>query len=211
MVWSRYHLICSSRGSRYSRRRVPIARIRPRAGSPSPSLTCMSLWCAYGMTATQLAERLATKSVAQTELSEKQGTLDRLIAQQQRTQAPMRTTPEAVASLQKAVNDIAEQVRVETNNGGCKSKCGDRQKDQREANALLVKMQSDLAATVAYDKLASDITAAQNALDKLDKTKAVKPSDPQTESMAKVLNVSTDSLALVITPCSPSPSRSALA
>ena len=160
-------------------------------------LTCMSLWCAYGMTATQLAERLATKSVAQTELSEKQGTLARLVAQQERMAAPIRTTPEAVTSQQKAADDIAEQIKTESARGSCKDICRQREADQRTANALLVKMQSDLAATVAYDKLAADVKDAQAAVDKVDKTKAVKQADPQTENMAKVLGVSTDSLALV--------------
>src|SRR5262245_35901327 len=41
-------------------------------------LTGLSLWCAYGTTATQLAEKFANQAVAQSDLSTRQATLDRL-------------------------------------------------------------------------------------------------------------------------------------
>ena len=43
-------------------------------------LTGLSLWCAYGTTATQLAEKFASQAVAQSDLSTWQATLDRLRA-----------------------------------------------------------------------------------------------------------------------------------
>src|SRR5215470_14691618 len=41
-------------------------------------LTGLSLWCAYGTTAMQLAEKFASQAVAQSDLSSAQATLDRL-------------------------------------------------------------------------------------------------------------------------------------
>jgi hypothetical protein len=160
-------------------------------------LTCMSLWCAYGMTATQLADRIATKITAQTDVADKRATLTRLQNERAKMVPPNRMTQGAVDAQQATVTAISDQAKVEAGNGGCGRECGNRQREEREARAKLVQMQADLAATLAFDELEADIKSAEVALNAANKPEANKQADPQTENMAKVLNVSADSVALV--------------
>jgi hypothetical protein len=61
-------------------------------------LTGLSLWCAYGTTATQLAEKFANQAVASTTQAQKQGKLDRLL-EDKRKQLPYTVSSEEVVRL----------------------------------------------------------------------------------------------------------------
>ena len=68
-------------------------------------LTGLSLWCAYGTTATQLAEKFADQAVASTTQATKQGKLDRLL-EDKRKQLPYTvTSAEARGGSQEDVRD----------------------------------------------------------------------------------------------------------
>ena len=59
-------------------------------------LTGLSLWCAYGTTATQLAVKFANQAVASTDQATKQGKLDRLLEDKRKRtlhDAPTRAVP----------------------------------------------------------------------------------------------------------------------
>ena len=69
-------------------------------------LTGLSLWCAYGTTATQLAEKFANQAVASTAQSSKKTTLDRL-RKQRDALTFTETSAEAVKTAQGAVSTAA--------------------------------------------------------------------------------------------------------
>ena len=75
-------------------------------------LTGLSLWCAYGTTATQLAEKFANQAVASTAQSSKKTTLDRL-RKQRDALTFTETSAEAVKTAQGAVSTAAEQAAAE--------------------------------------------------------------------------------------------------
>ena len=95
-------------------------------------LTGLSLWCAYGTTATQLAEKFANQAVASTAQSSRETTLDRL-RRQRDALTFTETSAEAVKTAEAAVATATEQAAVERARGGCKDLCRDRERDERGA------------------------------------------------------------------------------
>lgn len=96
-------------------------------------LTCMSLWCAAGMTAVQLAERTSKREVALIEKESRQATLDRLTGQRNSLPEFTPTTQEAVETAKTAVSAAAQHAQVERNRGGCKKLCREREEAERQA------------------------------------------------------------------------------
>jgi len=126
-------------------------------------LTGLSLWCAYGTTATQLAEKFATQAVAQSDLSIRQATLDRLRAQRDAFKFT-ETSEEAVRTVEATVITATEQAAAERARGGCKDICRQREGEERDARAALLLAQQNRAATVKVADLDVRIAAAEVAL-----------------------------------------------
>ena len=157
-------------------------------------LTGVSLWCAYGTPATQLAERFASQAVAQSDLSTRQATLDRLRAQRDRLKFT-ETSEEAIRTAEMTVTMATEQATAERARRGCKDICRQREGEEREARAALLVAQQDRAATVKAAELDAQIVAAEAALIAVDKKEAVKEADPQSASMAKALGADQNVIA----------------
>ena len=68
-------------------------------------LTGLSLWCAYGTTATQLAVKFADQAVASTTQATKQGKLDRLLEDKRKQQPYTVTSAEALRGSQDSARN----------------------------------------------------------------------------------------------------------
>jgi hypothetical protein len=152
-------------------------------------LTCLSLWCAYGITATQRAEKASGKATAATTRELAQDKLDRL--QRQRDVLIFTpTTEEMVATASKAVVTAHEQVEAEKARNGCKEICRDREKDERTATAALQKAQADRASTLKAAELDAELDRARKALeDPATIEAAAKQVDPQTENFSEATGI----------------------
>jgi hypothetical protein len=149
-------------------------------------LTGLSLWCAYGTTATQLAEKFASQAVAQSDLSIRQASLDRLREQRDGLNFT-ETSEEAVRTAEATVATAAEQAAAERARGGCRDLCRQREQEERDARAALMKAQQNHAATIKAANLDIKIAVAEGDLMAVDKREAVKDADPQSVSMAKAI------------------------
>jgi hypothetical protein len=158
-------------------------------------LTGLSLWCAYGTTATQLAEKFANQAVANTAQASRRATLDRLAAQRKAMPAFVDTTEDAVTTARDGVATAERQVQAEKERGGCKGLCRDREKDEREARAALSLAQTNRAATVKAAELDAKIAAAEEALGKVDVKAAKMQADPQSASMALAIGADQNLIA----------------
>ena len=157
-------------------------------------LTGLSLWCAYGTTATQLAEKFANQAVASTAQSSRETTLDRL-RRQRDALTFTETSAEAVKTAEAAVATATEQAAVERARGGCKDLCRDRERDERGAREALLKAQQNHAATIKAAELDGRIAAAEHALSQVDVKTATMQADPQSASMAKVIGADQNFIA----------------
>jgi hypothetical protein len=157
-------------------------------------LTTLSLWCAYGTTATQLAEKFANQTVAQTTQERRQATLDRLRAQRDALSFT-ETSEEAVKTAEATVATAAEQAAAERARGGCRDLCRQREEEERNARTALLSAQRNRAATIRAAELDSRIAEAEAALNAVDTKAAVKEADPQSASMAKVVGVDRNVIA----------------
>ena len=158
-------------------------------------LTGLSLWCAYGTTATQLAEKFANQTVANTAQASRQATLDRLVAQRKAMPAFVDTAEDAVTTARDAVATAERQVQAEKERGGCKGLCRDREKDEREARSALLLAQTNRAATIKAAGLDGKIAAAEEALAKVDVKAAKMQADPQSASMAEAIGADQNLIA----------------
>ena len=157
-------------------------------------LTGLSLWCAYGTTATQLAEKFANQAVASTDQTSKQTTLDRL-RQQRDALSFTETSAEAVKTAEAAVVAATEQAAAERARGGCRDLCRQREAEERAAREALLKAQESRAATVKAAEFDGKIAAAEDALSKVDVKVAAMEADPQSASMAKAIGADQDLIA----------------
>jgi hypothetical protein len=148
-------------------------------------LACLSMWCAYGITATQGAEKTVTKQVAASSRELAQRALDRLQGQRDAL-VFTETTEEMVEAASRAVKTAHEQVEAEKARNGCKEICRDREKDERAATAALQKAQTDRAATIKAAALDAEIEKARKVLeDPITIEAAAKQVDPQTEHFSQ--------------------------
>ena len=157
-------------------------------------LTGLSLWCAYGTTATQLAERLAHRAVASDAKADRTTTRDRL-RKQRDALVFAETSADAVKTAEAAVKAVADQVKTERDRGGCKDICRQREADERTALEALRKTQADRATTIKAAQLDARIAEAEAELGKVDVSAAVKETDPQSASMAKAIGADQDLIA----------------
>lgn len=145
-------------------------------------LTVMSLWCAYGTTATQLAERVTNKAVAlagqqaaQTRLQNARTARAALPAFEPTTQAQVRTA--------QAAADTARQQREAECKNGRGTNCRNRETDERAALDKLAHAQANQDLTDQARTLDDAVAAADKALGALDLRAATKDADPQSASL----------------------------
>ena len=157
-------------------------------------LTGLSLWCAYGTTATQLAEKFANQAVASTSQTSKQTTLDRLRLQ--------RRCPPVHRNFGRGRQDGPGSSlhrdragRRRTTRGGCKDLCRQREAEERTAREALLKAQENRAATIKAAELDGKIAAAEHALSQVDVKTATMQADPQSAGMAKVIGADQNLIA----------------
>jgi hypothetical protein len=158
-------------------------------------LTGLSLWCAYGTTATQLAEKFANRAVASVAQTSKQTTLDRLGKQRDALGVFPETSAEAVKAAKETVDAISKQAGAEGERGGCKKLCQDLLAEERTARKALVAAQAGYAATLKAADLDAKIIDAEAALNAVDVKAAVKEADPQSASMAKAIGADQNLIA----------------
>ena len=126
-------------------------------------LTGLSLWCAYGTTATQLAERIANKAVAGTAQQDNRDTLKRL-RDQRDALSFTETSAEAVETAEAAVTAATEQAAAERAGGGCKDLCRQREGEERAAREALRKAQENRANTAKAAELDGKIEAVEEVV-----------------------------------------------
>lgn len=157
-------------------------------------LTGMSLWCAFGTTAGQLAERMGNKAVAQTEQAQRQATLDRLRSDRARLPQFVPVTEDAVEAARGAVTAAADQKTAECVKRG--PMCREREADERKARADLAEAEGNRATTDRAADLDTSIAAAERALAAVDVRTAEKEADPQAASLSKATGWNADAITL---------------
>lgn len=158
-------------------------------------LTIMSLFCAWGTNANQLAERIASRATVVSEKALKDGTLVRL--QADRTKLPdfVPTTQDVVDAAKSSVDGAIAQTAAECDKRG--PNCRNREADERTARAALGVAQANKAATDVAVALDIKIAAAEAALATVDNAAIAKDADPQIASIAKLTGWSEDAIGLV--------------
>lgn len=158
-------------------------------------LTCLSLWCAYGITATQLAERVTAQVVARDNEADKKDALERAQRARAEVGAFTVTTAAMVKAADDAVTAAAAQAKAECEKRG--NNCRAREADERAARATLLKAQTDQAATERATVLDAKVAAAEKALASVDKKAAATGVDPQAASMAKATGYDEELIAAI--------------
>jgi hypothetical protein len=155
-------------------------------------LTVMSLWCAWGTTAGQLAERMGNKAVETSKQTGAQGRLESAKAERASMKfdyaddATVRAAEDAVETARAAAAQECD--RVGTN-------CRKRRAEENDARARLTKVMSDRTATKRHADLSAKIDAAESALDAVDTKKLAMDADPQAASIAKATGWSEAAIA----------------
>lgn len=160
-------------------------------------LTAISLWCAYGTTAGQLAERIGNKAVEISKQADAKSLRDRLKAERASMPAfeiatvdSIQAADSAVQAAQNAVEAADKAVTQECGRVGdnCRKRQGeatDRRAELGKAITAKTAMIRDKGATDKAADLEQQIKAAEAALAKVDvKTMSVE-ADPQSASMSK--------------------------
>jgi hypothetical protein len=168
-------------------------RLRSRLSWAAFSLlTVMSLWCAWGTTAGQLAERMGNKAVENSKQAGAHGRLESAKAERAGMKfdyaddATVRAAEDAVETAKTAAAQECD--RVGTN-------CRKRRAEENDARARLTKVTSDRTATKRHAELSAKIEAAENALDAVDTKKLAMDADPQAASIAKATGWSEAAIA----------------
>jgi hypothetical protein len=158
-------------------------------------LTCLSLWCAYGTAAVQLAAHMSGKTVAAATRLDRQAGLDRLREERSRLPVFTPTTAEAVQAAELLARTAADQAKAECDKRG--QRCRDREADERAALGALAKAKSDQALTDRLAALDVKIAAAEKALGEVDLKEVTREIDPQVASMANAINADRNLISLM--------------
>jgi hypothetical protein len=158
-------------------------------------LTALSLWCAYGNTATHLATKFTDKVVAATSVTLAQSRLDGLKADKAKLPHYVPTTEEALQAASEASATATEQREAECDKRG--PNCRAREADERGAKAAATTAASNRAMTIAATALDAKIADAENVLAHTDQRKANESVNPQAEDMAKAIGISVGIAALI--------------
>lgn len=160
-------------------------------------LTAISLWCAYGTTAGQLAERIGNKAVEISKQADAKALRDRLKADRAAMPSFDIATAESIAAADSAV--VAAQNAVEAADRAVTQECGkvgencrkrqgeatERRSELNKAIAAKTAMIRDRAATDKAADLERQIREAEAALAKVDVKTVEVDADPQAASMSK--------------------------
>jgi hypothetical protein len=157
-------------------------------------LTGLSLWCAYGTNATQLAQHIAKQAVAATAEEDDRAKLKRLRSQRDALKFS-ETSAEAVEAAQAAVITAAEQAAAERARGGCKDLCRQREGEERAARESLRRAQENRAATVKAADLDRKIEEVERAIREGNTAENKQEADPQSASMAKAIGADQNLIA----------------
>ena len=157
-------------------------------------LTGLSLWCAYGTSATQFAQHIAKQVVAATADEDDRAKLKRLRSQRDALNFS-ETSAAAVEAAETAVTTTAEQAAAERARGGCKDLCRQREGEERAARETLRKAQENRAATVKAADLDRKIDEVERTIREGNTAENKKEADPQSASMAKAIGANQDLIA----------------
>jgi hypothetical protein len=147
-------------------------------------LTLLSLWCAFGMTATQLADKGTAQTVAKSTYDERKADLERLTKERAELPKFQPRTATAEAAAREAVERAEASVTAECRKRG--PLCRDLEAIEREKRDELATISADVATAKRADDLNGKIAAAQAKLDSTDRKTASKETDPQSASLAKI-------------------------
>src|SRR5262245_42527546 len=159
-------------------------------------LTGLSLWCAYGTTAIQLASRIATQAVVSTSDEDNRAKLKRLRAQRDALSVT-ETSAEAVKAAEGTVEAAKKSADEERARVRCGKECKDREKEERDARTALVTLQSNRALTVKAAELDRKIEDAETVVRASNTVDTKKEPDPQSASMAKAIGADQDIIAAI--------------
>lgn len=163
-------------------------------------LTGLSLWCAYGTTAVQLAEKIAVRAAMTTTETDRRAIVDRLRAQREALPAFTPTTAGVVAAAAAAIATAEAQARAECGNGDPRQRgphCRAREGDVRAARDRHAEASADAAVTGQAADLDQRIAVAEAALARVDGALVAKEADPQSASMAKAIGADKDLIAAI--------------
>ncbi len=164
-------------------------------------LTGFSLWCAFGLNATTLAEKFSAQTAASTALSDAKTALNRAQAERDRIPAFIPTEQGTVDAAQQAVDVATRQKNDECDKtkpgGGRGQHCREREDDERKALAHLSEVQSQKSLTDQARILDARIAKAQAALAKVDVKTAVKDADPQSQSLHELTGIPLQLIQLI--------------
>jgi len=162
-------------------------------------LTGFSLWCAFGLNATTLAEKFSTQKAASTALTDAKTELQR--AQQARDRIPAFTPTEqdGVDAAEQAVTTAKQQKEDEcgSKRGGRGPNCRDREADERTALTSLATAQQQKALTDQARTADERIAKARAALKKVDVKTALKEADPQSQSLHALTGIPLEIIQLI--------------
>jgi hypothetical protein len=147
-------------------------------------LTALSLWCAFGLTATQLAEKATGQNVASTTYGQRKADLDQLVKERATLPAFQPRAETAETTAREAVNRAAESVKAECTNRG--PRCRELEGIERKKRDELTAITTDLATAKTARDLDGKIAVARDLLDKADLRTATKETDPQSAAFAKI-------------------------
>ena len=163
-------------------------------------LTSLSLLCAFGMTATQLAEKVAEKFAITSQESNRASVLDELRRQRRSLPSYMPLSDGGVITAQKVADTAAAQrlAECDASRGGRGAHCRDREADERLALAALAKAQTDKAITDQAAALDAKIAAAEGALSQVDMRAAHREADPQSAALASLTGYDQTKVAAIL-------------
>jgi hypothetical protein len=159
-------------------------------------LTSLSLLCAFGMTATQLAEKMAEKLAITSQESNRQSVVDELRLQRRSLPSFTPLSSDGVGAAQKAADAAAAQRLPECTQRG--PLCRQREADERAALAILAKAQTDKAVTDQAAALDAKIAAAEAALSQVDMKAAHRETDPQSAALATLTGYDQSKVAAIL-------------
>ena len=151
-------------------------------------LTMMSLWCAFGITALHLSEKVGVRLQIASEQAQKTAALDRLKRDRATVPAFGFANDQSVEAAQDAV-DAADRA-VDQECGRVGQNCRLRQGEATERRAELAKAIRDREATKRVEALDAKIALAESNLAHVDVRTLSKDADPQAKMLSEVFGIS---------------------
>lgn len=171
-------------------------------------LTALSLWCAWGVTSMQLAERVGIRVAIKTEQETKQATLVRLKSERAAigvftiaTGESLKSAEAAVTAAEKAVAAAEAAVKQECDKVGpnCRKRiaeAGDRRQELARSIAAKASVIRDKAISDRAALLEKQVAEAERLLAAVDVKTGALEADPQAASMAKATGIPEERIAI---------------